>query len=236
MPHPFGDDFFKINHGADYFAFFKRLGQLHYYVVLDNKKVITVVAGILRRAPEKTWYLCDLKIHPDYRGQHLPLRILKRCFLPNYLRCQRAYAISMNPSDGSTNRVLKLLNHFRYAPISYAHTLNIYMLNFQEINNHKILLESHLGPISFLNLAGIKDLILEKAKYKMPLLHLQHGLCAQADSPEPHRQALHMFCTVHESSLADALQKLNILPAATATILHHRMGHVDWSFVLTSDI
>lgn len=36
--YPLGNDFFQIDHGVDYFAFFDRLGQVNYYVVLDGNR------------------------------------------------------------------------------------------------------------------------------------------------------------------------------------------------------
>ena len=47
--YPLGGDRFEIDHGKNYFAFFTRLGKLHYYVVLDGEKVIAVAAAILRQ-------------------------------------------------------------------------------------------------------------------------------------------------------------------------------------------
>ena len=49
--YPLGEDRFEIDHGADYFAFFTRLGQLRYYVVLDGDRVVAVAAAILRSVP-----------------------------------------------------------------------------------------------------------------------------------------------------------------------------------------
>ena len=69
--YPLGDDFFKIDHGVDYFAFFDRLGKLNYYIMCDGEHVAAVGAGVLRqvpylqgKSPQEAWYLCDLKVHP----------------------------------------------------------------------------------------------------------------------------------------------------------------------------
>src|SRR5690349_2320433 len=78
--YPLGADFFGIDHGEDYFAFFDRLGDVHYYAAVDGDRVAAVATGIVRRVPQKTWYLCDLKVTPDYRKRHIPLRMLKSAF------------------------------------------------------------------------------------------------------------------------------------------------------------
>ena len=66
MTYPLGDDRFTIDHGQDYFAFFRRLGDLAYFVALDNNHVVAVCAAVMRRLPrfagavaENAWYVCD---------------------------------------------------------------------------------------------------------------------------------------------------------------------------------
>ena len=60
VTYPYGDQFFKIDHGKDYFAFFERLGKLYYYVLVDKHRVAGVVAAVLRHIPSHTWYKKDL--------------------------------------------------------------------------------------------------------------------------------------------------------------------------------
>ncbi len=52
--YPLGpNERFKIDHGLDYFAFFKRLGLMHYFVAQDEERVVGVAAGVLRTIPFK---------------------------------------------------------------------------------------------------------------------------------------------------------------------------------------
>jgi hypothetical protein len=238
--YPLGSDSFKIDHGKDYFAFFDRLGQssdmVHYHAALDGDRVVAVGAGVIRRVPERTWYLCDLKVHPDYRGTHIPLQMLGGAFLPNYLRCARGYSISMNPGDGRPNRIVKLLGRFRWAPIRLATTLKIFSLNATEMQAAEPLLKKHRGAVSYLSLRGIKDIVLSSTRSPMPLLHAQFGPCASQGLDQPQPGSMHMFCAPEGDPLIQELRAAGAEPTASASVIHHRMPHSDWRFILTSDI
>lgn len=240
--YPLGDDSFRLDHGADYFAFFRRLGALHYYAAQTEGRVAAVGAGIIRRVPfqqggraRRTWYLCDLKVDPQYRGRRLPQKLMSRAFLPGYLRCRRGYAISMNPPD-RTNRVVHLLERFRWARIRLAGQLLIYSVDAETMRRLQPVLESHRGPVSYLSLAGKKDLILGSTGARVPLIHAQFGPCAESGAGAPVAGHTHMFCAPDDDALARAVSGHGIVPSATAAIVAHGMEPCDWRFVLTSDI
>ena len=46
--YPYGDDFFKLDHGANYFAFFERLGEPLFHVAIDDDRIAACAAGVLR--------------------------------------------------------------------------------------------------------------------------------------------------------------------------------------------
>lgn len=50
---PGDSETFAINHGKDYFAFFKRMGEVEYAIAKDKKtdQVVGVGAGVLRKVP-----------------------------------------------------------------------------------------------------------------------------------------------------------------------------------------
>lgn len=239
--YPFGDDSFRIDHGDDYFQFFDRLGKVSYYCVLDGERLAAVGAGILRDVPlgiptqmKKAWYLFDLKVHPDYRGMHLPLLIFRKAAIPSLFQAWRGYAVSMN-NEGS-NKVAAIFSRARLAALSIHSVLNIYSLSHEEVRSHRSLLEKHRGPLSFLVLNGIKDLIMSKTALPMPLAHIQFGPMGGqgiADSIEGFR---HMIAAPAEDPLAQDLAKAGVKVDATATILHYRMAAFDFKFLLTSDI
>ena len=241
--YPLGEDRFEIDHGEDYFAFFTRLDQLHYYVVLDGDRVVAVAAAVLRcvpptrhKKPEQVWYLCDLKVHPEYRGRYLPTAIFAHAFPKLYPISPRAYAISMDADSQRPNRVARMLSRFRLAPMSIATKLGIVSLDAKRMRKVEPILREHFGCVSYLSLAGKKDIILQSTRSAMPLLHVQFGPCAEHGHPEPLDGYVHMFCVSMDHPLFEVLKHQAIYPSATATVVHCGMEKWDWSFILTSDI
>ncbi len=240
--YPLGDDWFRLDHGNDYFAFFRRMGDLHYYAAQTDDQIAAVGAGIVRRVPfhqggrsRRAWYLCDLKVGPPFRGRRLPQKLMSRAFLPCYLRCRRGYAISMNPAAGA-NRVVHLIERFRWARIRFAGTLLIFSLDADTMRRLQPLVEAHRGPVSYLSLRGKKDLILGSTGTPLPLIHAQFGTCAEAGGMAPVDGHTHMFCAPEGDALAEAIARQGLVPSATASIVAHGMPGCDWRFVLTSDI
>lgn len=241
--YPIGEDFFQLNHGDDYFAFFDRLGEVDYFVVCEGERVVGVCCGILRRVPDRlggplrrAWYACDLKVHPDYRGRRIPIRIANRAFLLDYLRCPRGYAITMNPVGGpQANRVLKIADHW-WNPTATPAQLLIYSVDAEAMGRLRPGIERERGPVSFLSLGGVKDVVLQSTGQPMPLLHVQWGALGAGNLQEPQADHVHMFCAPEGGALAQVLAEAGVEAFATATVLSHRMSRCDWSFVLTSEI
>lgn len=241
MTYPLGSEFFKISHGNNYLRFFQRLGDVHLYVLLDGKKIAGVACGVIRMVldrkgqKQKTWYLCDLKIRKEYRGNGWTLRWLGKVFIGKYLLCRRAYGISMNPGDGSPNKVLKLLQKFRWAKFSSAGNLHIYSLSQPELSQHHEYLNKEMHGFGLIQLRGIKDIVMQPSQKVMELYHLLPGKPGQQTLPAS-SDAVIMFSLPEGHPLHQLLLKRGLKPSASATVIHHRMDQFDWDFVRTSDI
>ena len=241
--YPLGDDFFEIDHGENYYAFFDRMGESVTYVGCDGEEIAAAGAVILRKIPPQEdtdakpcWYLCDLKVAKAYRRQRIPIKMFTHGFPRKYPVCPRGYAVSMNPGDGSENPVLRLSTHVKLAPVSVGTTLLFYGLNFEEMQRMAPTLAFHRGETGFLSMAGIKNIVLQSTGEPMPMLHLQFGPCADIQITAPREDHVHMFCTPAEDPLAEAMLAAGFSATATATVLHHRMGNWDWRFILTNEI
>ena len=251
VTYPLGEDRFELDHGDDYFAFFDRMGETAYHAVLEGDRVVAVGCGVLRSipkkaggAPEPLWYGCDLKVDRAYRGKRLPWEMFKFAIPRKYPVCGRGYGISMNPGDGSENPVVRLCERFTLAPMRCAGTLFFYSLAADQMAEVAPWVETERGPLGYLSLGGIKDIVLQSTGRPMPLLHVQFGPCAETDKSgkrgrwfdEPQAESVHMFCTPVNDDLARGMHDRGFLPSATASIICHRMGGWDWRFVLTSEI
>lgn len=241
--YPIGDDRFVIDHGPDYLRFFERLGEVFYFAQQDGDHLAAVACSMLRRVPyrqgetpQKCWYGADVKVHPDYRNQRIPLSIAYKVFIPLAMRCLRGYVVSMNPGDGSPNRIVKLAKAFEWTPVDVSGILRLYSLDADRMAALTPVVERHRGPISYLSLAGIKDIVLQSTGRPMPLLHVQWGHCAEAGRPEPVPGSVHMFSALEDDPLAHEMAERGVEPSATATVISSGMRRSDFRFILTSDI
>lgn len=240
VEYPYGQDFFRIDHGHTYFSFFDRMGLTYFNIALDENDLIASGCGILRSVPatkgfQKAWYLCDLKVIPGYRNQKIPKRLFRKNLLFNYLKCPRGYAISMNPAVG-VNRVVDIIEKFPFAPLKVVTTLYFFEISRADAKVIETEISKIVGePIRFLSLSGIKDIVLKSTGRPMPLYHAQHGPLADPNSTPIEHEGRYMFCAPESSKLFLFLSG-HFKISATASVLAHRMNDQNWDFILSSDI
>lgn len=245
--YPWGNDFFKIDHGDDYFAFFDRLGEVDYYVSLnEQRQVMAVGAGVLRTVRDRmsspaklTWYLCDLKVHPQFQNQRLSLRLLRHAIAMGKSRCDRGYSISMDPAPGQSSPWIRILEKLAVLPFRYSCALNIYSLNFENVTEILPRLQQIHGKIGYRSLQGKKDLRLQSSGQVLPLLHLEWGdalLDEEGLFWEARLDHIHLFCAPIGSPLVQELTDRLIVPTGTASVVSRSMEDCDWSFIRTSEI
>lgn len=167
--YPIGDNKFTIDYSKNYFNFFKSIGNEGFHVVYEKDN--NIYGSFCARFVRNSWYLCDLKVHPDYRGNKLTYKLFLRNFLYGYFKSGRGYAISMypNPSVAKLNKNFKLMNMTNLGMIL------IYLVNYdqiKEIYNKLVKFYKHKYN-GFLNTNNMKKLILDTSE-ELNVLHFYH--------------------------------------------------------------
>ena len=233
---PLGNDSFTISNGKNYFAFFARLGTVYYHAIEDQGRLIAVGCGVLRDQPRR-WFGADLRVHPEYRGRRLSARMARRVLLPSLLRCTRGYGIAMNPTDGRLPAVLRLADHFHWLRLGGQVPLWFYTSNADQMRSVRPLLERHRGPIHFISLAGMRDLVLESTGRPLMLLHVGYGVPRDRITfSEPQPGYTYMWCAPAGDPVAQKLSAAGIDPAVTGRILHRGLADFDWTTLSTAEM
>lgn len=220
------------------------MGDVHYYALADEGRLVAVACGVLRSgggAPRR-WYACDMKVHPDYRGRHLPVALFRRAIPLNYLRCPCGYAIAMNPSDGRVPPAVRSFAHFKWLPMWMIDLwpLDIYSADDDGMRLALPLLREaapERGEPHFVSLRGVKDLVLESTKASLALLHVRFG--PPRDErwfPDPQPGHTHMWCVPRGEPLAARLEAAGVTPTASATVGAHRLSRAQLRMIDTSEI
>lgn len=251
VTYPFGDDRFEIDHGKDYFAFFRRLrggpgrpaetDDLRVYVAETGGELLGVLVAVRRGFPvpqgvRTAWYLCDLKRarRPGVRGVATPLLDAFRA--DAFVGEPRAFAIHMLPAGDRGSPLLRFMKRELEAPDGSQRPIAIFALDSVSMNRALPILKKALGPIGFLSLAGVKDLVLASSGRPMPILHLQHGPFALPGGREPVLGATHMFALPMGHPTVTDLLGLEVSFAATAVIVGRGVKDLDPTVILTSDL
>lgn len=241
--YPLGQDTFRIDHGINYFAFVQRLGEVFYFVIHEATTTETIVGTgcAILRAYNGTnfWYLCDLKIDPQHRGQNLTLQLFIRMFLPLISKSSKGYLISMDPSSKQIIKIFDKIDSVVNLGIVPNPVLFIYSVTKSQMTQLEPYFKIAFGQISYLSLIGIKDLILSSTQEKLNLYHVQHGPFGTdrgTSLPNLPDSATVMFCLPKDSAFMEILNDYQIQTNVSATVISHGMDFFDWHWILTSDI
>lgn len=255
---------FYIDHGNDYCAFFKRMGNMFMVIYEQNNKIVGNACGVLRniqnnKLNQKIWYICDLKIDKQYRGKHIPFKML--CSAIHLVRLsKKGYAITMNKTDESSknNKVVRLSSKINYSGVNfkYAGNILIYSVDYSTIQTIKQLLEEIKGKMHFVSLKGIKDLVILKKiesdnknefEENMKLLHVNFNKNENNKSEndtsikydDPIDGYTYMFCFHELDPIIKKLDLIDIKTDITASLIQCGMSDLnpeDWDFIQSSEI
>lgn len=235
--YPLGDDSFIISHGENYLAFFERMGKAAVYACRNGDQIISVGAGVIHKR-YGCWYLCDMKVHPDFRGMKLTQKMFRRNFFFNYLKSQRGFAITMESSDGKKNPIMKIMESLPWTPLKQGPRLVFFYEDAEKTSEALKVLKVIRPDAHFSSLAGIKDLVMKSTGKPLPVLHLEWGVQRKNEAiiSLPQKDNLHMWCLPENHELVSVLSQKGIHVKASALIFHHRAGFIDWSQLRTSEI
>jgi len=252
--YPLGDDSFRISHGDDYCMFFKRIGEMYMILYLHDNLIVATGCAILRNDSrgDRCFYICDVKVDPKFRGQRIPFKMLCNA---SYLAIHttRAYAVSMNDGDivdPNDNKVVRLTSHLKIKNnhgLKYNGRILIYSLDYQDMCTAMSLIKRLKGNCFYVELNGIKDLVLKSNNQRMKLLHLNfeknidkvRDIHSLSKYRKPLKGYTHMFCLHEKDPLVDELMLKGIETNITASLLENGMDDltpVDWDFIQTSEI
>ena len=240
--YPLGSDFFYIDHGDDYFRFFDRLGELSFYIGLNEDKVVACAGASLRTLPQSdgslitTWYLCDLKVSPHFRGEGFLDQVLNLALADCYEVCPKAYAISMNEPGSKGSRITRWIKRKTKMPFEEGPALLFFNLEEKDMIQSQEIVEKALGPISFLDVSNEKDILVGPEGHSMALLHVQHGRKENLGLRNPKQGSLHMLCLPEKDPLALELISMGHGVSAEATVLQLSIQNVNWRQILTNEI
>ncbi|MFN3242790.1 MAG: hypothetical protein ACE37K_14910 [Planctomycetota bacterium] len=232
--YPLGDDHFHIDHGEDYLAFFRRLGEPAPFLATVARRVVGVLVAVRRRVGRREgWYLCDLKVDPVYARYRAATRLLTSWARAHLQDGEPVFGVSMNPARGD-NRLVRAMRRWRADELSHA-PIVLYSLSHEQWLDRADEITAALGPIGWFDPHGVKDIVLRSSGAPMPLLHAQHGPFARANA-EARAGAVHMFCLPADDVLVERMRQRGLRPDATATIVHRDADGANWRHLLSSDI
>lgn len=250
VSYPLGDDRFEIDHGKDYFAFFRRLrggsarlpreDDLRYYVAEQNRELFGILAAVRRTYPTSeglrdAWYLCDLKRSKRHGIAGVARPLLEAFKADSFATERRAFGISMLRSDGSSP-LLRFARGELSGPESVRTRLRVYRLDARAMRRVEPVLSRRFGAISYLSLEGVKDLVLQSSGRPFGLRHVQYGPFSVPSDPAPVEGAAHMFCLPADDRAVAELAAAGVSCEAFAMLLGRGVADLDPAAIQTSDI
>lgn len=237
--YPLGNDSFFIDHGMNYFEFFDLLGMPYIYVGEEDSKIVAVAILVLRDidiydngSKEKIWYICDLKIHPSYRGKFFIQHFIVIVYKKYSHLSSKIYGISMN-SAKETNKLIHFASRLPDLDLKLLEELNFYLLDKSQLSIAKQTLIDKYNTMNFISLKGKKDLILASTKAVLNIVHFSSKKSQEELFIEDSHK--YMFCFPVHEYINSKFFKLDLHPIATASVISN-IKNCNWNFILTSEI
>jgi hypothetical protein len=237
--YPLGEQRFTIAHGnkeQSYFDFFKQFGQVNYFIVESDNKIIAAGVAILKNIRDnnenqKYWYLADFKITKDFRKKGILKFLTFKYFLSHYFKTNKMIAVNMSPIND--NGLVKKVNTlFSWFSVNNSH-LYFYEWDFNTFKDD-IVKKNYIKDnyVLFTN-NGLKDIVIKNEKqslyhlvdktyaennYKDKIIPITNELFNKINS-----NSSFMFCTTKTESFYE-LQRNNIKHNYKSSFISHKIN------------
>ncbi len=193
----------------------------------------------------KAWYICDLKVGKNHRGEHLPTSLIKKAAW-RFLQCRRGFGVCIDEPDGKMSKSARIgMQRSLFSGLLKATHFNQYRLSGKQVRDHhedirKVFCESRFMKekegLSFASNEGLKDdqLVDKKTGESKPmkLLHAKPGPIEQGELQEGYD---HVFSAVKGTLLDTCLQKI-AKPSLTGRYISFGMKEVDFNQITSAEI
>jgi len=243
-PHPveFEGETHSFGVGTRFLDFHSGLGRVLCLAAKVNNEPVGFAIITKRRlvAPngqttDPFWQFNAFHVAPEYASAPVPEAIFENRFPHHYFRCPRAYMLAVDPPDGD-NPLANRLAKFPMISFKRATLLGYYLLAPDLARELHTTFRRHRGRLSYRSAPEVRNLTNDETGMSIPLRHYQHGPCAVRGETEPSPGGVYAFMTPLEDPISRELELNGISPAATISVLHHRMDDWRWQFLLANEV
>ncbi|MEC8050537.1 MAG: hypothetical protein VX210_07065 [Myxococcota bacterium] len=181
------------------------------------------------------WQFNAFHVAPEFADAPVPEAIFENRFPYHYFRCPRAYMLSVDGPDGN-NTLAERMSKFPMVSFKRASILGYYLLAPDLARELHSTFRRHRGRLSYRSAPNVRELINPQTGLTMQLRHYQHGPCAVRGESEPSPGGVYAFMSPLEDPISRELELNGITPAATITVIHHRMEDWRWQFLLSNEV
>lgn len=194
--------------------------------------------------PTKAWYICDLKVGENHRGEHLPTALIKKGAW-RLLQCRRGFGVCMDGLDGKMSKSARIgMHHSVFSGLLETTHFNQYKLNEQQVQDHYKAIQKKFHenrfmkkePLSFVSNKGLKDYqVVNRKTGESKPMKLLHAKLSSKGQNIPQKGYDHVFSTVEGSPLDTALQKI-AKPSLTGRYVSFGMKEIDFNQITSAEI
>lgn len=209
----------------------KHQGEAVGFAVITKRRLVAPNG----QTTDPFWQFNAFHVSPDYADAPVPEAIFENRFPHHYFRCPRAYMLAVDLPDGS-NPLAERMAKFPMISFRKASMLGYYLLAPDLARDLHSTFRRHRGRLSYRSAPEVRALHNLDTGLSTQLRHYQHGPCAVRGEPEPSPGGVYAFMTPLEDPISRELELNGITPAATISVIHHRMQDWRWQFLLSNEV